>query len=94
MRQFRPSLRVSKVQEFKNNRFLVIGDTPREVAILQSDNKMKACLGQNVSASLPKAYQTSKAASKTLVVEFFPPYSWPSINWIVVYTTYIYRGAY
>ena len=48
LRQFHPSLRVSKVQELKNNRFLVIGDTPRDVAILQSDNKMKACLYQNV----------------------------------------------
>ena len=72
LRQFHPSLRVSKVQELKNNRFLVIGDTPRDVAILQSDNKMKACLGQNVSASLPKAYQTAKTASKTLVVKGVP----------------------
>ena len=62
LRQFHPSLRVSKVQELKNNRFLVIGDTPRDVAILQSDNQMKACQGQNVSVSLPKAYQTAKAA--------------------------------
>ena len=62
LRQFHPSLRVSKVQELKNNRFLVIGDTPRDFAILQSDNKMKVCLGQNVSASLPKAYQTAKTA--------------------------------
>ena len=72
LRQFHPSLRVSKVQELKNNRFLVIGDTPRDVAILQSDDKMKACLGQNVSASLPKAYQTAKTASKTLVVKGVP----------------------
>ena len=69
LRQLHPSLRVSKVQELKNNRFLVIGDTPRDVAILQSDYKMKACLGQNVLASLPKAYETAKAASKTLVVK-------------------------
>ena len=72
LRQFHPSLRVSKAQELKNNRFLVIGDTPRDVAILQSDNKMKACLGQNVLASLPKAYQTAKTASKTLVVKGVP----------------------
>ena len=72
LRQFHPSLRVSKVQELKNNRFLVIGDTPRDVAILQSDNKMKACLGQNVLASLPKAYQTAKTASKTFVVKGVP----------------------
>ena len=72
LRQFHPSLRVSKIQELKNNRFLVIRDTPRDVAILQNDNKMKACLGQNVSASLPKAYQTAKTASKTLVVKGVP----------------------
>ena len=48
MRQFHLSLRVSKVRELKSNRFLVIGDTPRDNAILQSDNKMKVCLGQNV----------------------------------------------
>ena len=34
LRQFHPSLRVSKVQELKNNRFLVIGDTQRDVAII------------------------------------------------------------
>ena len=62
LRQFHPSLRVSKGQELKNNRFLVIGDTPQDVTILQSDNKMKACLDQNVSASVLKAYQTAKAA--------------------------------
>ena len=61
LRQFHLSLRVSNVQELQNSRFLVIRDTPRDVAILQSDNKMNACLGQNVSASLPKAYQTAKA---------------------------------
>ena len=72
LRQFHPSLRVSKVQDLKNNRFLFIGDTPRGATTLQSDNKMKACLDQNVSASLPKAYQTAKAASKTLVVKGLP----------------------
>ena len=72
LRQFHLNLRVSTVQELKNNKFLVIGDTPRDVAILQSDNKMKACQGQNVSASLPKACQTAKAASKTLVVKWVP----------------------
>ena len=33
---------------------------------------MKAYLGQNVSARLPKAYQTAKATSKTLVVKGVP----------------------
>ena len=61
-----------KIQELKNNRFLVIEDTQRDAAILQSDNKMKASLGQKVSPSLPKAYQTAKAASKSLVVKGVP----------------------
>ena len=64
LRQFRPSLRVSKVQEVKNNRFLVIEKTPRDVAILKSDNKMKACLCQTVSASSPKAYQVAESSMK------------------------------
>ena len=68
LRQFCLSFRVSEVQELKSNGFLVI----RDIAILQRDSKMKACLGQNVSASLPKAYQTAKAASKTLVVKRVP----------------------
>ena len=71
-RQFHPSLRVSKVQELRNNGFVVIGDTPRDAAILQSGNKMKACLRQNVSARLTRAYQTAKTASKTLVVKGVP----------------------
>ena len=60
LKQFHPHIKVSKVLEKKNNSFLIIGDTPRDVAIPQSENKMKACLGQNVKISLPKAYQTSQ----------------------------------
>ena len=52
LRQFHPSFKVSKVQELKYNRFLVTGDTPRDVAILQSDNKMKACLGETLIIAL------------------------------------------
>ena len=60
LKQFHPHIKVSKVLEKKNNSFLIIGDTPRDVAILQSETKMKACLGQNVKISLPKAYQSSQ----------------------------------
>ena len=59
-KQFHPHIKFSKVLEKKNNSFFIIGDTPRDVAILQSNNKMKACLGQNVKVSLPKAYQSSQ----------------------------------
>ena len=71
LKQFHPNIKVSKVLEKKNNSFLIIGDTPRDVAILQSENKMKACLGQNVKISLPKAYQTSKP-KKSLVMKGVP----------------------
>ena len=60
MKQFHPNIKVSKVLERKNNSFLIIGDTPRDVGILQSESKMRACLAQKVKISLPKAYQTAK----------------------------------
>ena len=39
--------------------------------ILQSENKMKACLGKNLKISLPRAYQ-NKTKSETLVVKGVP----------------------
>ena len=71
LKQFHPHIKVSKVLEKKNNSFLIIGDTPRDVAILQSENKMNACLGQNVKTSLPNAYQTSKP-KQILVIKGVP----------------------
>ena len=46
LKQSHPNIKVSKVLERKNDSFLIIGDTPRDVGILQSKSKMKACLGQ------------------------------------------------
>ena len=71
LKQFHPHIKVSKVLEKKNNSFLIIGDTPRDVAILQSETKMKACLGQNVKISLPKAFQSSQP-KKSLVIKGVP----------------------
>ena len=68
LKQFHPNIKVSKVLERKSNSFLIIGDTPRDIGILQSESKMKACLGQKVKISLPKAYQTAKP-KKSLVVK-------------------------
>ena len=45
LKQYHPNIKVSKVLVRKNNSFLIIGDTPRDVGILQSESKMKACLG-------------------------------------------------
>ena len=68
LKQYHPKIKVSKVLERKNNSFLIIRDTPRDVGILQSESKMKACPGQKVKISLPKAYQTAKP-KKSLVVK-------------------------
>ena len=67
LKQFHLNIKVSKVLERKNNSFLIIGGTPRDVGILQSESKMKACLDQKVKKSLPNAYQTAKP-KKSLVV--------------------------
>ena len=53
--------------ERKNNSFLKIGDTPRDVGILQNESKMKACPGQKVKISLPKAYKTAKPKNNLVV---------------------------
>ena len=69
--QYHPELRVSRVKDLPNKGFFIIGNTPRDVIILQNETKMKACLGKNLKISLPKAYQ-NKDKSKTLVVKGVP----------------------
>ena len=71
LNRYHPELRVSRVKDLPNRGFFIIGNTPRDVIILHSENKMKACLGQNVKISLPKAYQM-KEKRKTLVVKGVP----------------------
>ena len=69
--QYLPELRVSRVKDLPNQSFLIVGNTPRDVVILQSESKMKACLGKNLKISLPRAYQ-NQTKSKTLVVKGVP----------------------
>ena len=69
--QFHPELRVSRVKNLPKQGFLIVGNTPRDVVILQSETKMKACSGKNLKISLPRAYQ-NKDKSKTLVVKGVP----------------------
>ena len=71
LRQFHPSLEFQRSRN-SNNKFLIIRDTPRDTAVLQSENKVKPSRGQNVSSSLPKADRTAKAESKTLVLKEVP----------------------
>ena len=72
LRQHYPSLRISKVKALQKGDLLVVGDSPRDAVILQSEPKMKAARGQNVRVSLPKAYQTTKQKNKCLVVKGVP----------------------
>ena len=69
LRQHHPSLRISKVKALKKSDLLVVGDSPQDAIILQSEPKMKAALGKNVRVSLFKAYQTAKQKNKCLVVK-------------------------
>ena len=69
--QYHPKLGVSRVKDLPNKGFLIIGNNPRDVLTLQSEKKMKACLGINLKISLPKAYQIKKE-SKTLVLKGVP----------------------
>ena len=73
LRQHHPSLRISKVKALKKGDLLVVGDSPQDAIILQSEPKMKAALGKNVRVSLPKAYQIAKQKkNKCLVVKGVP----------------------
>ena len=72
LRQHHPSLRISKVKALLKGDLLVVGDSPRDAVILQSEPKMKAALGKNVRVSLPKAYQITKQQNKCLVVKGVP----------------------
>ena len=74
LRQHHPSLRISKVKALQKGDLLVVGDSPRDAVILQSEPKMKAALGKNVRVSLPKAYQTTKQKNTCLVVKGVPTY--------------------
>ena len=67
-----PSLRISKVKALKKGDLLVVGDSPQDAIILQSEPKMKAALGKNVRVSLPKAYQIAKQKIRCLVVKGVP----------------------
>ena len=72
LRQYHPSLKVSSIKELPKGDFLIIGDSIQDVIILQNETKMKAALGQKVKITLPKAFQTSKAQNKSLVVKGVP----------------------
>ena len=69
LRQFHPCLKISQIKELSKGDFLIIGDSVQDIIVLQSESKMKAALGKNVKVSLPKAFQTKKAQTKSLAVK-------------------------
>ena len=72
LRQHHPSLKISKVKALAKGDLLVVGDSPQDDVILQTESKMKAALGKNVRVSLPKAYQTTQTKKKCLAVKGVP----------------------
>ena len=66
LRQYHPSLKVSKVKELPKDDLLVIGDSVQDIVILQNENKMKAALGQNVKITYPKSTKSTEHKTKVL----------------------------
>ena len=46
LRQYYPSLKISRIKELPKGDFVVIGDSVQDVIILQNESKMKATLGK------------------------------------------------
>ena len=72
LRQFHPRLKISQIKELSKGDFLIIGwdsEQDLDTIILQSESKMKAGIGKNVKVSLPKAFQTKKAQTRSLAVK-------------------------
>ena len=67
LRQYHPSLKISRIKELPNGNFVAISNSVQDVIILQNESKMKAALGKNVKISLPKAFQTSKEQKSSLI---------------------------
>ena len=63
LRQYHPSLRVFKIKQTQNG-WIFIGDTPKDLAILQSEPKMQQVFGENVKVSLPKSYHSAEPSKE------------------------------
>ena len=69
LKQYHPSFNCTRVKLFKNENFLIVGDTPKDCAILRNESKMKAALGPNVKVSLPQAFHSTKKQSHKILVK-------------------------
>ena len=61
LRQHHPSLRISKVKALQKGDLLVVGDSPQDAVILQSESRMKAALGKKRWGQFTKSLPNYKA---------------------------------
>ena len=67
LRQYHPSLRVYQIRQTQKG-WILIGDTPKDFAILQSEPKMQQVFRPNVKVSLPKSYRSADASKGKFLV--------------------------
>ena len=67
LRQYHPSLRVFQIRQSSKG-WILIGDTPKDLAILQSETKIKQVFGPKVKVSLLKSYHSADASKSTFLV--------------------------
>ena len=67
LRQYHPSLRVFHIKQSQNGG-ISIGDTPRDLANLQSEPKMQQVFGKNIKLSFPKSYHSADATKGKVFV--------------------------
>ena len=48
LRQYHPSLKISRIKELPNGNFVAISNSVQDVIILQNESKMKAALGKTL----------------------------------------------
>ena len=53
LKQYHPNLRVLQIKQTKNG-WIFVGDTPKDFAILHSEQKMQQVFGKKVKMSLPR----------------------------------------
>ena len=67
LRQHHPNPRVPQIKQTKNG-WILIGDTPKDFAILQSEPKMQQVFGPKVKMPLPKSYHSADAKKDKILV--------------------------
>ena len=67
LRQNHPGLRVLKIKQTQNS-WIFIGDTSKDLAILQSEPQMQQIFRENVKVSLPKCYHSADAIKGKVLV--------------------------